>query len=465
MKKRICVLACVFALMLAGCRMQFVPPNPETSPSQRSENSTPDPGGTSESDPVITNTAPNQTGDKNNPGTDDPSGIDPTGFQKEMNVQHTFRLHAVCKTELGYYLSYDAFLYFLDGATGNMTAVCARPECGHTDDTCNAFINSGFLSYYQGKLYYENGDVKSDSMQTLYSVKLDGTEHTKIQRLQLEFMPYRTVWGEPILVSGNLYFLEGDTQIYTVPLGQDVSTAVLIFEDDMTHTLESEWKFWADGGEVYAMNHILDSTGTYQDILYRLGATQSETREIWRSTEIELSYKNDSISSWYITNGHLYYYFSGNDLWDIALGTGKAEKIISLTDTLKNGTALFTDSCVLFLDDQPDSRWAGQSTWREGGKKLTVYDYSGNLLGEVSLTSLYEKYSYAFACSLVFADGSYVYLLLDRGMYMSTSNLLVQVDWEKGSIYEITNWPGADVIYEDKPPNEVELSPITAGGQ
>lgn len=48
MKKAICVLGCVIALMLAGCQMQFVPPNPETSPSQRIEDSTPNPGGTSE---------------------------------------------------------------------------------------------------------------------------------------------------------------------------------------------------------------------------------------------------------------------------------------------------------------------------------------------------------------------------------------------------------------------------------
>ena len=74
MKKRICVLAGVIALTLVGCQMQFVPPIPETSPSQRIENSTPDLGSTSESDPVITDAAPNQTDDKNNPDTSTPSG-------------------------------------------------------------------------------------------------------------------------------------------------------------------------------------------------------------------------------------------------------------------------------------------------------------------------------------------------------------------------------------------------------
>lgn len=78
MKKAICVLGCVIALMLAGCQMRFVPPNPETSPSQKIENSTPNPDGASESDPVITDATPNQTDNYNNPDTDNPSVNDPT---------------------------------------------------------------------------------------------------------------------------------------------------------------------------------------------------------------------------------------------------------------------------------------------------------------------------------------------------------------------------------------------------
>ena len=431
MKKLTLILICVFIFMLAGCHGEL--PDDKT-PLVNSSN-------VGENDPG--SDAPNHSpvNPSNNSGE-----IDTTGFQKEMNVQHPFRLGAVCKTEAGYYFNNEGLLYFLDGATGNVTVVCARPECSHHDIDCNAWVNTHMLSYYQGKLYYVNSDTKSDSMWTLYSVEPDGTNHTKIQRLQHEFLPYRTVLGYPILTNGNLYFLEGDTQIYTVKLGEDVSKAVLVFEDDMSRTLESGWKFWADGGDVYAMNHILDSTGYNQDILYRLGATQSETREIWRSTGIT---KSVSDASWYITNGHLYYYFSGSDLWDIELGTGDTKNMIALADTARSATALFTDFYFILLDDQPDSKWGIQSGWREGGKKITVYDYSGNLVGEVSLSSIYEKYSDAVQCSPVFADGKSVYVLLYRGMYMSTSNILIRVDWEKGSVDEVTNWPGADNEYKD----------------
>ena len=434
MKKLTIILACIFIFMLVGCQSQGTLPDNDPTPPVNSSN-------VGENDPGSNTPNHSPVNPSNNP-----TGIDTTGFQKEMNIQHPFRLSAVCKTEVGYYLHYDGLLYFLDGTTGNVTAVCAKPECDHTGDECNAWVNTHMLSYYQGKLYYVNGDKKSDSMYTLYSVGPDGTNHTKIQRLQLEFAPWRTVLGYPILTNGNLLFLEGDSQIYTVKLGEDVSKAVLVFEDDMSHTLESSWKFWADGSEAYAMNHILDDTGYNQDILYRLGATQSETREIWRSTEIA---KSVADASWYITNGHLYYYFSGSDLWDVELGTGDAKKMIALADTIKSATALFTESYFILLDDQPDSQWGVQSGFREGGQKITVYDYSGNLMGEVSLSSIFDKYSDAVQCSPVFADGNCVYVLLYRGMYMSTSNLLYRIDWERGSIYEVTNWPGADNIYDD----------------
>ena len=145
----------------------------------------------------------------------------------------------------------------------------------------------------------------------------------------------------------------------------------------------------------------------------------------------------------------MYYYFSGSDLWDIELETGNAKKMIGLADTIKSGTVLFTDTYVLFLDDQPDSQWGAQSGLREGGENISVYDYSGNLVGEVSLSPIFEKHSDVVQCSMAFADDNCVYLLVYRGAFNSASTLFYQVAWDKGSVYEVTNWPGADVIYDD----------------
>ena len=83
------------------------------------------------------------------------------------------------------------------------------------------------------------------------------------------------------------------------------------------------------------------------------------------------------------------------------------------------------------------------------GENISVYDYSGNLVGEVSLSPIFEKHSDVVQCSMAFADDNCVYLLVYRGAFNSASTLFYQVAWDKGSVYEVTNWPGADVIYDD----------------
>ena len=70
MKKGICVLAGVIALTLAGCQMQFDPSNAETNSNQTIEDSTPDPGSTSEGDPVNTDADTNQADENDGTGKD-----------------------------------------------------------------------------------------------------------------------------------------------------------------------------------------------------------------------------------------------------------------------------------------------------------------------------------------------------------------------------------------------------------
>ncbi len=93
---------------------------------------------------------------KENEILSDTNDLDASGFQKEMNIVSLLRLLSFCKTEDGYYLQSDGLLYFMDSTTGKMIVVCNKPECSHNDSDCNAWINSPFLSYYQGKLYYGN---------------------------------------------------------------------------------------------------------------------------------------------------------------------------------------------------------------------------------------------------------------------------------------------------------------------
>ena len=246
---------------------------------------------------------------------DDPTSDDTelalSGFQRNMNINSPLRLPTVCKTENGYYLQNEGVLYFFDSALGRMIVVCGKPECPHNDVDCNAWINSKLLSYYDGKLYYAQGDSIHNSYITLCSMNLDGTDHKDIQVIQKAETGWRVNCADPIFVNGVVYFMEPDHSVYRVGLGQNVENAVMLIAGEQEKMLDtSGWKFWADGETVYAMNRYMDNNGNEHDSLYLLGDNTSNTKKIWSSSQIVNSISENT--SWYIMNGHLYYFASGN---------------------------------------------------------------------------------------------------------------------------------------------------------
>lgn len=366
------------------------------------------------------------------------SNLSANGFQKEMNIVSVLRMRAACKTDKGYYLQSEGFLYFMNSATGEMILVCNKPECSHNGLDCNAWINSPFLSCYQGKLYYANSDTINNNILTLCTMNSDGTEHAAVQKIQVD-RPLHSIIYQPILVNGYIYFIESNTMLYRAKLGQDISKAALLFEEDTTEKLETHWKFWADHGNIYAMNHFLNTSGEYQDVLYLLGESLSETKEIWNSAQLQTFSGGDSY--WYITGGCLYYYVSGADLWKVDLNTGDCEKIISLANSVKNGEALFTDDNAIILDSDSST--------------VTIYDCNGELQHKISLSQVYENHPDTDSCDIVFADGNSVFLLSYRGVYNSPATNLYQINWTDESLRELEAWPGASLAYQNGASEEV----------
>lgn len=359
------------------------------------------------------------------------TGLNLSGFQKNMNINSPLRLPTACKTEKGYYLQNEGLLYFYDNELGRMIVVCGKPECSHNDVDCNAWINSKLLSYYNGKLYYVNGDAIHNSYRTLCSMNLDGTDHADVQVIQMSEPSWRVNCADPIFVNGTVYFMERDHSVYRVGLGQKVENAVKLIDGEPEETHQtSGWKFWADDEKVYAMNHSMDNNGNEHDALYLLGENSTNTQKNWSPSQIVESSPDNT--SWYILNGRLFYYASGNEFWNIDLSSGNSEKI-TLSGNTSGGTATFTDENIIVLS--------------ANGKEITVFDYSGAKKAKVDLSSIYQTYSDIFSSDLVFADGGSIFLLAYHKTFMSPSSALYQIDWVNGRLREIDTWPGAAVDF------------------
>lgn len=427
MKKFMLICLCAVVTSLSGC-------NNIVDGSDSTVSSAEDVGGyTSTKNPDNTS-ADSSFSSENVGGT--ASGTIISDFQKEMNIVSPLRLRSVCKTENGYYLQNEGLVYFMDYATGQMIVACGKPECSHNDVDCNAWVNSSFMSYYNGKLYYCNSDTISDGVETLWSMNLDGTNHTKIQSLQIEKNTSMTSIKyiyQPIISNGYIYYIENNTMLYKNRLGADISEASLLINEDTAGKRNSTWKYWADGVNVYAMNNFMNSSGEFQEVLYLLGESLSDTKEIWKSSRLDNAVVSESY--WYITGGNMYYYLSGGDLWNVDLNSGKSDSMLRLSNSVKSGQALFTEANIIVFDS--------------GNMEIAVYDYNGGQQHKIGLSSVNKEYSDIYSCDLVFADGDNIYMLAYHGTFMSPSSSLYQINWTSEGFRELDTWPASKVQFQN----------------
>lgn len=397
------------------------------------------------------------------------SGVLGTDFQKNMNQSTSVDFPFLCETDDGYYFEYDAMVYFIDKESGKSTVLCGKPDCDHiyseTNMGCNAFINSQFLTYYNGKLYYNNGDLVNENGSwvrkgdRLYSMNVDGTSHDAVQNL--EFMPKGNTSNfitNPIIHRGQVYFCYSGA-LYAAKLGSDIEDAVLIYgeqkADDGSHVVngnELYYELWADGDLIYFMaKNMKQSNGTYKDTLLCYDTDSKETKQIWQVPD-----KKDvgtwdttgvSVSQWYVSNGYIYFYLCGNDIWYTELATGKTNKLIDLD--LKAGSTVFSDEYIVVMNKEYSGAvdLIGDGNVVSGGDTLYTYDYTGKLLKEISLKQIYKEHDGVAQCELLFCDDGKVYIHADAtvagmvgGSYNTSTvqeHYLYAADIESASLSEI----------------------------
>lgn len=393
-----------------------------------------------------------------------------TDFQKNLNQSTSTEIYSLCATNEGYYFEFDCMVYYVDKETGQSTVLCGKPDCDHTysegNTSCNAFTSSHFLTYNNGKIYYNNSDsvLENGSYvnkgERLYAMNLDGTEHDAVQNL--DFVPRGDTSNfvtSPIIHKGMVYFCYSGA-LYAVKLGAEIEDAIAIYgkqkEDDGSNIVDPNelyYELWADGDLVYFMaKNVRQSNGTYKDTLFSYDPQANKTEQVWQVPD-----KSDvgswdttgvSVSQWYVSNGYIYFYLCGNDIWYTELSTGKTNKLIDLD--LASGIAVFSNEYIAVINKEYDgfTSFTNDSSMT-GGDSLYVYDYAGKLINEVSLAPIYSDHKTVSECDLLFCDNGKVYIHADAttsGIYSATyssstvqEHYLYVVDIASGTL-EKTGW-------------------------
>lgn len=404
-------------------------------------------------------------------------------FQKNMHQSTASAIPYTCETKDGYYFQYDAFAYYIDRETKSATVLCSKPECTHQDDTCNAWIFCSSLSHSNGTLYYTNNDYVlkngsyTDCGTLLYSMEPDGTKHHAVQ--SLEFTPGGNdsqYISPPIIHKGYVYFVCSDA-LYRVPLGEDIQNAEKIFEEktrenkqnmfdeiageeipeNIEHTTMFDpnairYTLWADGEDVYFMSNIKQPDGTMKDTLFSYYPADNTTKKLWQTPDASEAGTWEttgvSVSQWYLTDGYLYYYLSGGDLWRADLENGKNEKLAKISRKTKYGTAIFSDQYICVINDTPANSNSIIGTTHTGGDTILVYGLNGTFIKKLSLKAFTKKTD-TNHYEMIFCSGNDIYFLanattwndfVDGVSYPDTSLTLCSIDIESEKLTQVYEW-------------------------
>ena len=344
------------------------------------------------------------------PGNNAASTAGPDDFKKYLHqaIRKTGGLPTFVEAEDGYYMGYG-WLYYIDKATWNVTRVCGKPECDHTDpETCNAAIDGDELFGANDKIYYISNIAEP---KLLWSVNPDGTQRQTVQELKFnEFSSSQSTYSLTIYHRGYLYYVSDDI-LYRVKLGGEKDSAEAIWSPENPGTSQSiggqvqfnpnamRFHLWADGDFMYFMVNLQVEDGTYKDVLFQCDLNTMDVQQVWQTPDQEevgdWEKTGVSVSQWYVLDGYIYFYLSGGDMWRTDLSTGKHEKLADTHEQTQYGSAIFSDEYMCLLNDYPvmfygDPTVTPGGQFRSYGDTIFVYGLDGKLVKEISLKNLYE---------------------------------------------------------------------------
>ncbi len=366
----------------------------------------------------------------------------------------------------GYYFSLGT-LYYLDRETMQVTVVCAKPDCDHTDDAvCNARLDVKHLLTLNDRIYY---DTTPRSPKQVWSVRQDATERQLVQELKSsEGSSAQSNYDIPIYHRGYLYYISDDI-LYRVKLGGEKDSAEEIWSPENAGSSQShgnlvdfnpnaiQYKLWADGDSLYFMANVQTADGTYKDVLFQCGLDGSDVRQVWVTPDKdevgEWEKTGVSVSQWYVTGGTIYFYLSGGDMWKTELSSGKTEKLADTHEKTQYGTAVFSDAALCLLNDVPktsaDSTEVNlDSALRHyGGDTIFVYNLDGTLTKEIPLYAVQADLGDLYSIDMLCCDGTDVYFDATQWTYRTNeygwhsgntgTEILYRANFETGEVYPV----------------------------
>lgn len=245
----------------------------------------------------------------------------------------------VCSTEDGAYIAYGTdtgtFLFYYDYDAKKYTKVCNKPECTHSDDSCNAFLpdalmevsyDTSLIQKYDDAIYMGGLDGKKAC---LYKVACDGSERGKaIELFDAEVSVSKDDGATLAEYTSFVFCIHRGYVYYCIRNGQNSSlyrkkldgsskseeTIVSIDEQNYVYRLEPYGRY------IFFQRGQFNED--YSDLKTTLYAYDTEKNQV-------ISVKDDVINVYMIRGDKLYYEVVGEGIYEYSLTDGTENPVVS----------------------------------------------------------------------------------------------------------------------------------------
>mgnify|MGYP002711198848 FL=1 len=349
------------------------------------------------------------------------SGV--TGDSDFQNYWDTDGWYDLVSVEGGYYyMNFEQMLLFLNLETNDVIPVCAKPECNHKTSECNAFFGNGAalrsIYYYRDYIYYFG---LSNGIAELCRMDKSGTTRETIA----ELMPNNGVDSISAVFQGEYAFVyetgglmneqetarsimkvslaTGDkTTVYTVK-GKGISiTNAKCFGDKIFFTVRE------------ADSISDESTNVHSRGLFSYSCGNDVVEEV----------SDENINDYYVVDGALYYFVTGEGLYRVNIGSDTSQKIWESTDKC-DMCSVSSDGKYIYLNNHKYCYYL----WELYGfseNRYIILDKDGNLINEILCPD---------ALALYFGDDKYLFYKnmndAEGLMYMEKDNIDTGGEWKQ----------------------------------
>ncbi len=344
---------------------------------------------------------------------------------------------------------YFAFYYFwpyllcVDKATGICGPVCGKPECGHDDETCNAYLGDDvlYVGIYRDRIYWVcSGSGYHDYV---YSAALDGSDHRQEREIEDGLVPndfnqYMVMYEGAIYLATITDSIKGGAQkeynyICRIPLDPQEETEVILQEETpwsnylpiqlydgklYFFTMNYEWVDDETTATCFKLRRWDIESGEMETLYAEDDSSFGNVTEPWVTEDGVLfnSYEKDDSGTWGMNiykyefeTGDIRYLFS-NDVGDYANHLGIADGIVA-------------------------GYWLYSSEAEEGvcvyDLPVKLWDFDGNILVDETYTFELEQGYSSYFTWLCGRDETNAYIALstsDVGAYVALTIIAVALD-------------------------------------